>query len=62
MDAAASLVVTIGLNIVLVPALGVVGLALAGAVGAWTNIALLGAILARRGYFRRERQKDNKFV
>jgi putative peptidoglycan lipid II flippase len=50
--AAASLVVTVGLNIALVPTLGVVGLALAGAVGAWVNIALLGVILARRGYFR----------
>ena len=50
--AAGSLVVTVGLNIVLVPVLGVVGLALAGAIGAWVNIALLGIILARRGYFR----------
>ena len=50
--AAASLVVTVGLNLVLVPTLGVVGLALAGAVGAWVNIALLGGILARRGFFR----------
>lgn len=50
--AAASLVVTVGLNLVLVPLLGVVGLALAGAVGAWVNIALLGAVLSRRGYFR----------
>ena len=50
--AGASLVVTVGLNIVLVPTLGVVGLALAGAVGAWVNIALLGGILARRGFFR----------
>ncbi|WP_086607298.1 murein biosynthesis integral membrane protein MurJ [Erythrobacter donghaensis] len=50
--AAASLVVTVGLNIALVPVLGVVGLALAGAIGAWVNIALLGTILARRGYFR----------
>jgi putative peptidoglycan lipid II flippase len=50
--AATSLVVTVGLNIVLVPVLGVVGLALAGAVGAWVNIALLGGILARRGFFR----------
>jgi putative peptidoglycan lipid II flippase len=50
--AAASLVVTIGLNIALVPRLGVVGLALAGAFGAWVNIALLGMILARRGFFR----------
>ncbi|MFN3864590.1 MAG: murein biosynthesis integral membrane protein MurJ [Erythrobacter sp.] len=50
--AAASLVVTVGLNIVLVPLLGVVGLALAGAIGAWVNIVLLGGILARRGFFR----------
>lgn len=50
--AGASLVVTVGMNIVLVPLLGVVGLALAGAIGAWVNIALLGGILARRGFFR----------
>jgi len=50
--AGASLVVTVGLNIVLVPVLGVVGLALAGAAGAWINIMLLGFILARRGLFR----------
>ncbi|RNJ63903.1 MAG: murein biosynthesis integral membrane protein MurJ [Porphyrobacter sp. IPPAS B-1204] len=50
--AGASLVVTVGLNFALVPTLGVVGLAMAGAVGAWVNIALLGGILARRGFFR----------
>jgi putative peptidoglycan lipid II flippase len=50
--AGASLVVTVVLNFALVPVLGVVGLALAGAVGAWVNIALLGGILARRGFFR----------
>ena len=50
--AGASLVVTVGLNFALVPVLGVVGLALAGALGAWVNIALLGTVLARRGYFR----------
>ncbi|MDP5103192.1 MAG: murein biosynthesis integral membrane protein MurJ, partial [Erythrobacter sp.] len=50
--ASASLVVTVALNILLVPKLGVVGLALAGAIGAWVNIALLGGILARRGFFR----------
>jgi putative peptidoglycan lipid II flippase len=50
--AAASLVVTVALNLMLVPVLGVVGLALAGAAGAWVNIALLGGILARRGFFR----------
>ncbi|ASJ92305.1 murein biosynthesis integral membrane protein MurJ [Porphyrobacter sp. CACIAM 03H1] len=50
--AAASLVVTVALNFLLVPMFGVVGLALAGALGAWVNIALLGTVLARRGYFR----------
>ncbi len=49
--AAVSLVVTVGMNLVLVPLLGVVGLALAGAIGAWVNIALLAGILARRGFF-----------
>lgn len=49
--AAFSLVVTIGLNIALVPRLGVVGLAVAGAVGAWCNIALLSAILHTKGFF-----------
>jgi len=50
--AGVSLAVTVALNILLVPMFGVVGLALAGALGAWINIALLGAVLARRGYFR----------
>jgi putative peptidoglycan lipid II flippase len=50
--AAASLVVTVALNFALIPSMGVVGLALAGAIGAWVNIALLGVILARRGFFR----------
>ena len=51
--AAASLVVTIGMNFyfIYVAGLGVVGLALAGAIGAWVNITLLGLILSRRGFF-----------
>lgn len=49
--AATSLVVTIGLNILLVPRFGVMALAVSGAIGAWTNIALLYAILVRRGFF-----------
>ncbi|GMM92351.1 murein biosynthesis integral membrane protein MurJ [Qipengyuania sp. MTN3-11] len=49
--AAASLVVTVGLNIVLVPRIGVLGLAIAGSAGAWVNVLLLYAILARRGFF-----------
>ena len=52
--AAVSLVVTVSLNAAFIfgLGLGVVGLALAGAIGAWVNIMLLGAILARRGLFR----------
>ncbi len=49
--AAVSLVVTIGLNIALVPKLGVLGLAIAGSVGAWINVALLYTVLVKRGYF-----------
>ena len=50
--AALSLVVTIGLNIALVPIYGVVGLAIAGAVGAWVNIASLTTILHAKGHYR----------
>ena len=45
------LLVTIGLNIALVPRIGVTALAIAGAVGAWCNILLLGGILQARGFF-----------
>lgn len=49
-----SLLVTIGLNYYLIFQLGwgVSGLAFSGAVGAWVNILLLGAILNVRGYYR----------
>lgn len=52
--AAVSLVVTIALNIlfVLQMGMGVSGLALAGAIGAWINIALLIGILSARGFFK----------
>ncbi|MFZ9394464.1 MAG: murein biosynthesis integral membrane protein MurJ [Erythrobacter sp.] len=49
--AAASLVVTVVLNVLLVPQIGVLSLALAGAIGAWVNTMLLYLILARRGQF-----------
>lgn len=49
--AAVSLVVTVALNLLLIPRLGVVALAVAGSIGAWVNTALLYAILARRGFF-----------
>jgi len=49
--AAVSLAINVGLNFVLVPRLGVVGLALAGALAAWCNCALLYVLLARKGHF-----------
>jgi putative peptidoglycan lipid II flippase len=49
--AGGSLVVNIVLNILLVPRLGVVGLALAGAASAWCNVTALYVILARRGFY-----------
>lgn len=52
--AAISLIVTVSLNIMLVPRIGVTGLAIAGAVGAWVNIMLLGSILHAKNYYRME--------
>jgi len=49
--AATGLVVNVIANFILVPRLGVVGLALGGAIGAWTNTVLLYAILVRKGYY-----------
>ena len=49
--AGASLVVTVALNFLLVPRLGVLGLAIAGSVGAWCNVMLLYLLLARKDYF-----------
>lgn len=51
--AAASLLITVGLNIYFIYWLdmGVISLAIAGAIGAWCNVTLLYIILARRGYF-----------
>ncbi len=54
--AAASLVLTVSLNLVLVPRIGVLGLAISGSIGAWCNVALLSAILARRDFFRLPRR------
>lgn len=50
--AGASLLLNIVLNFVLVPRLGVIGLALAGALAAWSNVILLLILLARKDYFR----------
>lgn len=49
--AGVSLVITVALNFVLVPQIGVLGLAVAGSVGAWANVLLLYILLARKGYF-----------
>jgi len=49
--AATGLVINVIANFLLIPRFGVVGLALGGAIGAWTNCALLYAILARKGWY-----------
>ncbi|MEQ8735446.1 MAG: murein biosynthesis integral membrane protein MurJ [Rhodospirillaceae bacterium] len=48
---AAAMLVNIVLNLLLMKSLGHVGIALATAVSAWLNAALLGGILMRRGHF-----------
>ena len=50
--AGGSLLINIALNFLLVPRLGVVGLALAGSVSAWCNVGALYTILAMRGFYR----------
>lgn len=49
--AALSLTVTVAVNLVLVPRIGVVALAIAGSVGAWVNTLLLYGLLSRHGHF-----------
>ena len=49
--AAFSLTVTVAINLYLVPRIGVISLALAGAIGAWVNTMLLYTTLVRRGFF-----------
>lgn len=49
--AGASLGLNIVLNLILVPRYGVIGLALSGAIAAWSNVMLLFIILARKRYF-----------
>ncbi len=50
--AAGSLVLNIALNALLVPKLGVQGLAIAGSISAWCNVAALYTILALSGHYR----------
>ena len=49
--AAGSLLINVALNFLLVPRLGVVGLALSGSISAWCNVAALYTILALRGFY-----------
>lgn len=49
--AGGALLVNIGLNFLLVPRFGVVGLAIAGSVSAWCNVAALYTILSLRGFY-----------
>ena len=49
--ALASLGVNIAFNLLLIPRMGVAGLALAGAISAWGNCAMLYWVLHRRGQF-----------
>ena len=49
--AAVGVAVTVALNFWLVPRIGVLGLAIAGSVGAWINVFLLYGLLARRDHF-----------
>ncbi len=46
-----SLAINITLNIILIPIMGVAGLALAGAISAWANCAMLYFMLHTRGHF-----------
>ncbi|MBL0769302.1 murein biosynthesis integral membrane protein MurJ [Sphingopyxis sp. DHUNG17] len=50
--AGASLLLNIALNLLLIPRFGIVGLALAGSIAAWSNVAMLYTILHRSGRYR----------
>lgn len=47
-----SLIINIILNIALIPLLGIAGVALAGAISAWSNTLMLYAMLHYRGHYR----------
>ncbi|MDZ3830596.1 MAG: murein biosynthesis integral membrane protein MurJ [Sphingopyxis sp.] len=49
--AAISLIINVALNLALIPRFGIVGLALAGSVAAWCNVAMLYTLLHRSGAF-----------
>ena len=50
--AALALFFNVGLNLLLIPRFGLIGLALAGSIAAWINVALLYGILHKRGLYR----------
>lgn len=52
--AAISLTLNVVLNVLLIPRMGVAGLALASGIAAWANCAMLYVLLHRRGHFRIE--------
>ena len=60
--AAISLTVNIALNLLLIPRLGIVGLALAGSIAAWCNVAMLYALLHHKGHFRLTGQVAGRIV
>ncbi|MEO1046124.1 MAG: murein biosynthesis integral membrane protein MurJ [Pseudomonadota bacterium] len=47
-----SLIINISLNLLLIPILGIIGLALAGAISAWCNTLMLYGVLHWRGHYR----------
>lgn len=54
LTALASLVINVTLNLLLIPRMGVAGLALASGLAAWANCAMLYVLLHRRGHFHLE--------
>lgn len=54
LTALASLVINVTLNLLLIPRMGVAGLALASGLAAWANCAMLYVVLHRRGHFHLE--------
>jgi putative peptidoglycan lipid II flippase len=50
--AALALACNIGLNLLLIPRYGIIGLAMAGSIAAWINVALLYGILHKRRQYR----------
>lgn len=60
--AAGALAINIGLNLLLIPRMGIAGLALAGALAAWANCAMLYVLLHRRGHFHVERDLGWRIV